>query len=279
MKTIPTLIMAIFAVQIHAQLQSPRVSPLSEVKQTIGLSEVTVKYNRPAVRDREVFGGLIPYGKRWRTGANENTTITFSDPVDLGNETLAAGTYALYTQPDTNQWEIIFYSDASNWGMPRNWDDDKVAFSLTAPSETHDFVESFTIGFENVTLTGADLTLSWENTKVRVPFSVPTDEKMQAEIQRVMAGAPKAGDYYTAAVYHLNHDLDLKKAKQWIEKAVQMRSDAFWYHRQKSLIHYKSGEKEAAVAAAQTSLELAQKAGNQNYVRINQAQLEEWGMR
>lgn len=279
MKTIATLIMAIFAVQVHAQLQSPRVSPLSEVKQTIGLSEVTVKYNRPAVRDREVFGKMIPYGKRWRTGANENTTITFSDPVGLGNETLAAGTYALYTQPDTNQWEIIFYTDASNWGVPRNWDDDKVALSLKIPSKSHAFVESFTIGFENVTLTGADLTLSWENTKVRVPFSVPTDEKMQAEIQRVMADAPKAGDYYTAAVYHLNQDLDLKKAKQWIEKAVQMRSDAFWYHRQKSLIHYELGEKDAAVAAAQTSLELAQKAGNQNYVRINQAQLEEWGMR
>lgn len=271
--------MAIFAVQVHAQLQSPRVSPLSEVKQTIGLSEVTVKYNRPAVRDREVFGELIPYGKRWRTGANENTTITFSDPIDLGNETLAAGTYALYTQPDTNQWEIIFYKDASNWGMPRNWDDEKVALSLKTPSESHAFVESFTIAFENVTLSGADLTLSWENTKVRVPFSVPTDEKMDTEIQRVMAGAPKAGDYYTAAVYHLNRDLDLIKAKQWIEKAVQMRSDAFWYHRQKSLIHYKLGEKDAAVAAAQTSLELAQKAGNQNYVRINQAQLEEWGMR
>ncbi len=271
--------MAIFAVQVHAQLQSPRVSPLSEVKQTIGLSEVTVKYNRPAVRDREVFGKMIPYGKRWRTGANENTTITFSDPVDLGNETLAAGTYALYTQPDTNQWEIIFYKDTSNWGVPRNWDDDKVALSLKIPSKSHAFVESFTIGFENVTLTGADLTLSWEYTKVCVPFSVPTDEKMQAEIQRVMADAPKAGDYYTAAVYHLNQDLDLKKAKQWIEKAVQMRSDAFWYHRQKSLIHHKLGEKDAAVAAAQTSLELAQKAGNQNYVRINQAQLEEWGMR
>lgn len=279
MKTIPTLIMAIFAVQVHAQLQSPRVSPLSEVKQTIGLSEVTVKYNRPAVRDREVFGKMIPYGKRWRTGANENTTITFSDPVDLGNETLAAGTYALYTQPDTNQWEIIFYKDTSNWGMPRNWDDDKVALSLKIPSKNHAFVESFTIGFENVTLTGADLTLSWENTKVCVPFSVPTDEKMQAEIQRVMADAPKAGDYYTAAVYHLNQDLDLEKAKEWIEKAVEMRSDAFWYHRQKSLIHHKLGEKDAAVAAAQTSLELAQKAGNQNYVRINQAQLEEWGMR
>lgn len=277
MKSVFTLFILSFTFIAQAQLQSPRVSPMSEVKQTVGLSEVTVTYNRPAVRDRAIMGELVPYDKKWRTGANENTTILFSDPTQFGDQVLPAATYALYTKPGKSEWEIIFYKDASNWGMPSDWDPSQVALSLTVPSEDNSFVESFTIAFEDVTLSEAFLTLSWENTKVRVPFSVPTNEKMQSEIDRVLAGSPKARDYYSAAVFHLNQGLDLQKAKLWIEKAVEMRSDAFWYYRQKSLIHDKLGEKKAAIDAAKTSLELAEKSGNQNYIRINKKQLRDWG--
>ena len=277
MKSVSTLIILSFTFIAQAQLQSPRVSPVSEVKQTIGLSEVTVTYSRPAVRDRAIMGALIPFDEKWRTGANENTTIRFSDPAKFGDQVLPAATYALYTKPGKSEWEIIFYKDAFNWGMPSDWDQSQVALSLKVPSKNHSFVESFTIAFEEVTLSEAFLTLSWENTKVRVPFSVPTNEKMQSEIDRVLAGTPTARDYYTAAVFHLNQNLDLQKAKLWIEKAVDMRSDAFWFFRQKSLIHEKLGERKAAIEAAKTSLELAEKAANQNYIRINKKQLLEWG--
>ena len=117
---------------MEAQITTPQASPSSTLKQSVGLTDVTVEYSRPSMRGRTIFGDLVPYGKLWRTGANKNTTLEFSTDVTIDGQALKAGTYAIFTKPGESSWEIIFYSDTDNWGTPQKWDDSKVAAKTNA---------------------------------------------------------------------------------------------------------------------------------------------------
>ncbi len=260
-----------------AQIRTPQPSPGSELKQAVGLTEVVVNYSRPSARGRVIFGDLVPYDKVWRTGANMNTTISFSDPVMVGETELPAGTYALYTKPGKDQWTAYFSTDTNNGGLPAQWDDAKVAASLTVPamaiSET---VETFTIMLGDLTNNGATIDLLWANTYVGIPFGVPTKEKAMRSIEATMGG-PGGGDYYAAASYYHDEGLDLEKARGWIDKATELSPDAYWIWRRKSLIYAALGDKKGAIAAAKESLAKARQAGNMDYVKLNEDSLKEWG--
>jgi len=230
------------------------------------------------MRDREIFGNLVPFGKVWRTGANENTKITFSDDVKIAGKELTKGTYALYTIPNKDSWEILFYSDSNNWGTPEKWDDNKVALKATAEVQKMPMkMESFTILIDELKNNFATLNFIWENTIVTLPFEVPTDAKTLANIEKVMNG-PSAGDYFSAGTYYHETGKDLKKAMQWVNKAVEMQGDdAYWMLRRKSLIEAGLGMKKEAIASAKRSLASAEKAGNADYVKMNKDSLKEWG--
>jgi len=268
---------------INAQVETPQPSPFSKVEQKVGLTDITFEYSRPGVKGRTVFGDLVPYGKLWRAGANKNTQITFSTDVTFGDQTLKAGTYAIFITPMADSWEVAIFSDANNWGTPRNWDDSKVGAKVSAEVNEVPFnVETFTIDINSITNNGGALEFIWEKTIVRAPFSVPTEAGVMASIDKTMAG-PGANDYYSAAVYYLQEGKDLKKAVMWIDKAIALRKAAnkegkepFWMMRQKSLIHAKMGEKENAVKAAKKSLSLSEEAGNTDYIKMNKDSLEEW---
>jgi tetratricopeptide (TPR) repeat protein len=261
----------------YAQIQTPAPSPLQKIEQKVGLTDITVEYSRPSMKGRKIFGGLENYNEIWRTGANGNTTVSFSDNVMIGGKEVKAGKYALYTKPGIQNWDVYFYSKNDNWGEPEKWDESLVVASVNVPVNSLPMdIETFTISFDNLKNDSAELGLMWENTYVAIPIQVATDEMVSASINRVMNG-PGANDYYSAAVYYLESGKDINKAKEWIDKAVEMRSDAFWYYRQQSLIYAKSGDKKGAIKAAQKSLELAQKAGNNDYVALNTKSLKEWG--
>ena len=280
MKKLLLILMAFtMAYSVNAQIKTPQPSPFSKIEQKVGLTDVTLEFSRPAMRGRTIFGDLVPYDKLWRTGANANTKITFSDDVVIDGTTLKAGEYAIFTKPGKTAWEVIFYTDASNWGTPRNWDDTKVAAKTTAkvyemPME----IETFTIGFDDLSNSSAVIGMIWENAYVGVKFEVPTDKSVTASIKKAMSG-PGANDYFSAAVYYLQEGKDIDKAKKWIGKAVDMTKDKprFWYLRQQSLIHAKAGDKSGAIAAAKKSLAGAEKAGNADYVKMNKESLAEWG--
>lgn len=265
------------SLSINAQIKSPQPSTSQTVTQTVGLTNIELSYSRPSMRERNIFGELVPYGKMWRTGANKNTTITFDKDVIIGSKEVKAGTYAIFTKPNAQSWEVYFYSDTSNWGTPAAWENEKVVASTKAnvvamPME----VETFTISFDAITNDSATLGFRWDHTYVAVPISFFTDTQVTKSIESVMSG-PNAGDYYTAAVYYLNADKDIKKAKNWIDKAIEMRENpAFWYYRQQSLIYAKSGDKNGAIKAAKKSLALAKEAGNEDYVALNTKSLKAW---
>ena len=259
-----------------AQIQTPAASPEQTLTQSVGLSSVTVQYSRPAMRGRAIFGDLVPMDKLWRTGANKNTLVTFESDATVGGSPLKAGTYALYTVPSKDEWTVYFYTDTENWGLPKPWDENKIAAVYKVKAQSLDSsVESFTITIDKVADSGAHLTISWENTSVAIPFGFDTESAVMQTIERTMNG-PAAGDYYQAAVYYLNADKDINKAKTWIDKAIAMSEPAYWYYRQKALIYAKSGDKKGAIAAAERSMELAQAAGNQDYVAMNKKSLAEW---
>jgi hypothetical protein len=260
-----------------AQIQTPQPSPSTTLEQVVGLTEVKIEYSRPAMRGRTIMGDLVPYGSLWRTGANKNTTLSFSDPVTVGGQALAAGTYALFTRPGKSLWEVFFYTETENWGTPQEWQSKSVAAVIEVPTQSlAEPQESFTISINELTNTGANIHLSWENTRVTLPLEVPTDEKTMASIKETMKGTPKAGDLYQAAVYYRESGRDLQTAKKWIGKAIEMDPGKYWMFRQQALILADLNEKEAAIKAAQSSLELAEKAGNQDYVRLNTKAIEEW---
>ncbi|RSK40385.1 DUF2911 domain-containing protein [Mangrovimonas spongiae] len=267
-----------FTINAKAQIETPQPSPASKLEQKVGLTDVTLEYSRPGVRGRTIFGDLVPYGKLWRAGANKNTMVTFSDNVTIGDQTLKAGSYAIFVKPMKGSWEVYFYNDTNNWGAPKDWDDSKVAAKTTV--ETHDVpfnVETYTIDINQITNNGAALEFIWEKTYAAVPFSVPTEAKVTSAINRVMDG-PGANDYYAAAVYYLEEGKDIKQAKKWIDKAISMvDKPQFWQYRKQALIYAEADDKKGAIKAAKKSLEGAQEAGNADYVKMNTDSLKAWG--
>ena len=260
-----------------AQIQTPQPSPSTTLEQVVGLTEVKIEYSRPTMRGRTIMGDLVPYGSLWRTGANKNTTLSFSDPVMVGGQALASGTYALFTRPGKSLWEVFFYNETENSGLPKEWKPESIVAVIEVPTQSLvEPVESFTISINELTNTGANIHLSWENTRVTLPLEVPTDEKTMASIKETMKGTPKARDLYQAAVYYRESGRDLQAAKEWIGKAIEMDPGKYWMFRQQALILADLNEKEAAIKSAQSSLELAEKAGNQDYVRLNTKAIEEW---
>ncbi len=280
MRKLLVLTMVVLAsVSVEAQINTPAPSPFSKVEQKVGLTDVTLEYSRPAMRDRTIFGDLVPYDKLWRTGANQYTKITFGNDVTIDGQQVKAGTYSIFTKPGKASWEIFLYTEIEGGGVPTDWDESKIAAKTT--SEVFPLpmkIESFTMGFDNLESGSAILGMMWENVYVPLKIEVPTEQMVSESIEKTMGGSPKAEDYYTAAVYYLDSDKDIKKAQEWMGKAMEMTDEpAFWQLRQQSLIQAKAGDKKAAIKTAKNSLAKAKEAGNDDYVKMNADSLKEWG--
>lgn len=264
---------------VNAQIETPQPSPFSKVEQKVGLTDVALEYSRPGMRGRTIFGNLVPYGKIWRTGANQRTKITFSDDVVVDGQTLKAGSYAIFTKPSAKSWDVYFYTEHQGGGAPQTLDESKVAAKTSV--EVYDMpmkIETFTMTFDDLSNSSATLGILWENAYVGIKFDVPTDKAVTASIEQAMAG-PSANDFYASAVYYLEQGKDIKKAMTWIDKAVDMTKaePRFWYLRQQSLIYAKAGDKAGAIKAAKASLAGAKANDNADYVKLNTDSLKEWG--
>ena len=278
-KIILSLFVAACTLSANAQIKTPAPSPSQKIEQIVGLTEVTLEYSRPGMKGRTIFGDLVPFNEVWRTGANSNTKITFSTDVTVDGKVLKQGTYAVYTKPGKESWDVYFYADATNWGNPKKWDETKVAAQAKATVQAMPMkIETFTMSFDDLTNNSAVLGILWENTYIGLKFETPTEAMVSKQITAIMNG-PSADDYYASAAYYLSADKDIKKAQTWIDKAVDMTSDApkFWFLRRQSLIHAKAGNKKGAINAAKESLKYAEKAGNAGYIKMNKASLKEWG--
>ena len=271
--------LALFMISIvgNSQVKTPQSSPKSLLNQLVGLTDVEIEYSRPSAKGRIVFGELVPFGRLWRTGANANTTISFSEDVVIDGKTLKKGKYALFTLPRIDTWEIVFYTKTDNWGNPDTFSEENVALrAIVKPELTARNVETFTIDINNLDNNFGVLNLMWERTLVALKFEVPTQKIAIESIEKALAG-PTAGDYYSSAQYFYQSNGDLTKALTYINKALELNVDKpFYYTRLKSLIQAKLGDKKGALETAKQSLAAAILAKNNDYVKMNQDSILEW---
>src|SRR5665213_4418639 len=268
-----------FATSLPAQTPTvdfPAASPACTVKQRIGLTDIEVVYSRPGVKDRTVFGGIIPYGQVWRTGANQATKITFSTPVELEGTDIPAGTYALFTIPGEDEWTIIISTNANQWGaFQYNQKDDFARFKVTPVTLPGTAIETFAIEFNHIRDESALLELVWEKTVVPIHLKVEVADKLVPQIEAAMSapGSKSDGFYFQAATFYYNHDLDLKKALAWVNAGLAGNSRiAYEMLHLKAQILAKQGDKTGAITAAKQSTELAVKAegDGSSFVKMNQ---------
>lgn len=253
------------------------MSPRSVTEQKIGLTSTLLNFSRPSVNGRKIFGEWLPYGKIWRLGANESTKIQFDQDVTIGNQQVPAGQYALYAIPEQEKWTWIFNSDTTLWG-DRGYDPSKdVLRHQTQVQQLQERVETFDLRWANLRPDKADLVLEWEYTQVKLPFYFPTQRQVEENIQKtITSGKASADDYYKAARYYLDNGYDLKKAKEWMEKRVELGGEQFGILGYKALLEYALGERDAAQQTMIRSLQLAREAGNSHYIHINELSLKKW---
>jgi hypothetical protein len=246
----------------------PAASPACTLKQHVGLTDIEIVYSRPGVKGRPIFGGLVPYGQVWRTGANNATKVTFSTPVKLNGAEIPAGTYALFTIPGETEWTIIINKDTAASIFNYNQTNDLVRVKAT-PVKLSQLIETFTIEFTDIRDESATLNLLWEKTLVPVKIEIELTGKLVPQIEAVMSAAEGRKPYYQAALFYYDHGQDLQKASKWIDAAIAERETYYIVHL-KAKILAKLGDKEGAIAAAKHSTELAIKAKDTGYVKLNE---------
>jgi hypothetical protein len=202
------------------QLDLPRPSPNASVTQTVGITDITIKYSRPGVKGREVWGKLVPYGEVWRTGANENTTIKFSTPVKIEGHELPAGIYGLQTIPAPGDWTVIFSKDADEWGA-FSYKPEHDALRVQAKPQPAELRERMAFDFEDVTDTSARVVLSWE--KLRVPFTVEVDTPKLVEAKA--KAAVRWQTPYQAASYCIQNNVCLDDASRWLDASIAIQEN------------------------------------------------------
>jgi tetratricopeptide (TPR) repeat protein len=250
------------------KVEFPAASPTCTIKQHFGLTDVEIVYSRPGMKGRTIFGSLVPYDKVWRTGANNATKITFSTAVKLNGAEIPAGTYALFTIPGENEWTIIISKNVTQSALQYDEKADVVRVKAT-PVKLAETIETFTIEFNNITGESAVLNLVWEKTVVPIKLEVELAGKLMPQIEAVMASDEKNKPYYQAAMFYYDHGQDLQKARKWVDAAIAAREAHYIVHL-KAKILAKLGDKEGAIAAAKRSIELAIKANDTGYVKMNE---------
>jgi hypothetical protein len=249
-------------------LRTPAASSTQTIRQDFGLSTVELSYSRPGIKGRKIFGDLVPYGKVWRTGANQATTITFGEDVMIGDKKVPAGKYGLLTIPEKDNWTVIITKQLDVTSPAAYKEDQDVVRVAAKPMMLPMSVETFTITFDDVKPSSMQLGLLWDKTMVSVPIKVDIDTKIMAQIDNIMKQDNRP--YYNAAMYYMNNGKDQAKALAWFDKAVEQDPEAYWAYHQRANLLAKMGKKQEAIASANKSLELAKKLKNDDYVSLNE---------
>lgn len=221
------ILVATAAAPAQPSLDRPNVSQKAVVTQTVGVTDITVTYHRPGVKGRAIWGGLVPYGQVWRTGANEVTTISFGDDVTVGGQPLQAGTYGLFTLPRANSWTVILSSNTTTWGTV--YDSTKDVLKIDVAPVASEPTEWMMFSFSGLSDTGATLELRWEKLAIPVRLGVDTRRIVLDRGRKVFNDAgPDTGRWQMlrqAAVYAHQHNVALDEALSWIDRSIAVNSN------------------------------------------------------
>ena len=253
------------------KVEFPQASQHATLKQRVGLTDIEVDYSRPNKNGRLIFGGLVPFDKPWRTGANQPTKIKTSAPLKFGDKEVPSGEYVLYTIPGKDQWTLILSKNLKAQTPADHKPEDEVArvtakpeLALAAPAET------FTIGFEDLRADSAIFFLEWDKTRVPVKLTTHDVEKVMQGIDAAIKGGQpqEAGFYYNAASFYFDQNKDLSQALKWVDQAIEKNPKAYFMQYKKAQILAKLGNKKEAIAAAEKSIELLKATPNPDETAI-----------
>ena len=259
--------MILTAVNVYAQL-TPQPSSTQSIVQDFGLGKISLVYSRPDVRGRKIFGGMEPYGKVWRTGANSATVIKFTDEVSMEGNKIPAGEYGLFSIPGENEWTIILSKQPKQWGAYNYKEADDFLRFKVKTEHLKALTETMTLAFSNVAATTCDLQMMWEHSGFTIHMTTDIDAKVMARIDSAMNTDKKP--YYEALIYYYNNNKDMDKALAW---ATELEKDKnfppFVPKLWKARILLKKGDKAAAIATAQEGAKIATEMKTDEYVRLN----------
>lgn len=261
----------------QAQISVPQPSPLAKINHKIGLTDFTVSYSRPSVKNRKIFGELVPYDQLWRTGANAATSIQFTDDTKFEGQLLRAGKYVLFAIPGNDSWTIIINKDTALWGIDGYKEENDALRFKVKTKQLPNKIETFTIDFNDLTNNSANLNLSWENTQVSVKIEVDVDSKVMEQIREKILQSKdvSATTYYQAARYYFDTNRDLIKALEWVNASLS-KEEKYWVMTLKSRIEAGLEDYKSAISTATKAKELAVKDENPDYVRMNEKNIAEW---
>ena len=273
--SLATAVTLLAAPAAQAQIITPQASPKSTVMQRVGLTDITIVYSRPGVKARNIFGTVVPFGKRWRTGANATTSIKFSDDVTIEGKKVPAGEYGLYTIPNKTEWLVVLNKNTKLGADVDGFKDDQdVARFTIKPAKLSSKVETFTINFTDVTPATANVAMEWEMTGAKFKVTADVESKVMAQIDEKItkAATPAAGDLASAAVYYFDNNKDLKQALAWMEKANAAEPTKFWNLNTEAKIRLKMKDYAGAMKVAEASKKaaLAATPPNGEYVKMNE---------
>ena len=267
-KLLSILGISFLSLAVNAQVKMPVLSPAQTIKQDFGIGSIEIKYCRPSVRGRKVFGDLLPYGQLWRTGANAATTIKFTEPVEINGTKIDTGTFALYTIPGEKTWEVIINKGISNWGTEGYKESEDLARFKVEASLLKSTVETFTINFSDITPQSCNLQMMWENTALSLKIVASFRDKVKLQIESAMQ-SPDKKPFWQAAQFYYEYEKDYPKALENVNKALEEKSDAYWMWLYKAKIQNDMGDKKSAMESSNHSMELAKQQKNEDYVKLN----------
>ena len=262
MKKIISFLFTILLFQFsYTQLQSPVASPRAKVSQKVGLVNINLDYSRPSKKGRTIFGNIVPFDQIWRTGANQATSISFSDDVKINNQLVEAGEYHVYSVPRENSLDLVIYKKTDAWGSLTSFDESLIKARVTSDFYDLPFsIETFTISFGDISNAGASLNISWDNKVAIYVIDALTREKMLNSIDETMAKNPTKNDFRKAAMYYYEENIHIDKAVKWIDIAFDDSDDLkYWQLRYKALINEKAGKIKKAKKYAKKGYEIALK--------------------
>lgn len=238
-------------------LQLPAASPKASFTQRVGLTDITVRWSRPAVNGRKVWGGLVPYGEVWRTGADENTTLTFSTPVTVGGKVLPAGAYGLHTIPGEKEWTVILSTEAGAWGS-YSYDAKEDAVRFTAVPREGPPVERLLFTLDDPTESSVTATLAWEKLRLSFPIEVDSKAVVLASLKEQLRGLPRFGwqGWNGAAAWCVRNDTALDQAAEWVDRSIRMNRN-FTNQSTKAALLEKKGDAKGAAELREKAIALA----------------------
>ena len=271
-KLVLSNLLAFAFITAFAQVKMPAPSPTQIIKQDFGVGNIEVKYSRPSAKGRKVFGELVPYNKLWRTGANSATVIRFSEPVEINGKKIDSGSYALYSIPNVDYWDVILNKGISNSGVNGYTEADDVARFKIEAMRSNKKMEMFTMQFDNVKPESCDLNIIWEKTMITIPILSKVQEKLKVQIDAALLTEKKP--YWQAAQFYNEYEKNSAKALEYVTNGLTENPKAYWMWLYKAKIQQDLGDKAGARESSTKSLELATAEKNDDYVRMNQALLK-----